>query len=735
MPTPILHRALRVKRILANHPRASIAVAIALGTALASGVTWTRWTLEGVQLARAHAAFQTTHPGWSFPGRVYGQSGGGRVLIGWLLGPDAEVREHLPLERAPRHLVDAIVAAEDRDFRSHGGVNLKAALRALVANLRGGSYAQGGSTLSMQVVRSLSERREKTFWRKLREAALAVGVERALGKDGVLGMYLDIPYLGQAGNLSICGFGAASRFYFGKQAGELSVSEAATLAAMLPSPGRFSPEQEPGQARERRDRVLNAMHELFGYDVTASVAEPVVSVAKPYWIDLHPSVLSAVRAELEHRIRKPSIYSHGLEVETGIELGDQEETEKLFTATLARYESILHAPKDSPLEAAGVAIDVKTGLVRAIFAGRDATSTGFNRATQAHRQPGSAFKPLVYALAFESPPGTRPRFTAASIEPNEPRDFKTPTGIWRPRNVGGRYTPTATLAYALSWSQNIATASLLEQLGGPRPLIALASRLGIDTTHFPQELGIAFGQAEVTLVEMAQVTAAIANGGYLVTATPLLRVRDAAGRDLLGPPAATKKRVLNPQAAALTRELMRLVVQYGTGGAARGGGGLPGYRGLIIGKTGTTDAEKDLWFIGATPQLAMVVWLGHDAPKRIGASASDLAAPLWGAWMRRLANPEQAQKFDWGPPLVYSNICTVTGTLAGPGCTAISAPFLPGTVPNKLCASEHPPADDTEGAARESLWKRLERERGQGDSPSAPPDPAAALPPEDAAPI
>jgi penicillin-binding protein 1A len=161
---------------------------------------------------------------------------------------------------------------------------------------------------------------------------------------------------------------------------------------------------------------------------------------------------------------------------------------------------------------------------------------------------------------------------------------------------------------------------------------------------------------------------------------------------------------------------MRLVVEYGTGGAVRGAGGEPGYPGLAIGKTGTTDAEKDLWFIGATPELATVVWLGHDTPKRIGASASDLAAPLWGAWMRRLANAPPLKKFEWGPPLVYSSICTVTGKLAGPSCKAIPAPFLPGTAPKKRCTVEHPATDEAESAARESLWKRLERERAETEA-------------------
>jgi membrane peptidoglycan carboxypeptidase len=236
---------------------------IRLGLSLAALVfiaLWASWMRQGAQLARSHRAFEQTHQGWSFPAQIRATGERGQPeVIGWLIGPDAEVREHLPLKSAPKHLVDAIVAAEDRDFRSHHGVNVKAFIRALVANFRQGGYSQGASTLTMQVVRGLSQQKEKSVFRKLREAAMAMGLESAVGKDGVLEMYLDIPYLGQSGTLSVCGFSAASRYYFGKGPADLSVAEAATLAAILPSPGRFSPEHDASAARERRDIVLKAM--------------------------------------------------------------------------------------------------------------------------------------------------------------------------------------------------------------------------------------------------------------------------------------------------------------------------------------------------------------------------------------------------------------------------------------------------------------------------------------------
>ncbi len=737
-------------------------VVIAALVALAAGplLLLRRWTREGAELARAHALHQVSHPGWSFPARIYSSAvpldaprsrlaaearergylescaapGPGTfcprdgtvvprhgdslepVLLGWIIGPDAELREHLPISEAPEHLLDAIIAAEDRDFWSHRGVNLKAVVRAALANLRGGGYAQGGSTLSMQVVRSLTQRREKTLWRKMRELGLALGLERELGKPGVLQMYLDIPYLGQRGSLSVCGFAAAARHYFGKEARELSLAESVMLASILPSPGKLSPRADSELTRARMQTVLRAMADRFGYRVDEGLTVAIAPAPAPL-PERHPAYLSAVRAWLLARLSPEVLYGAGLSIETGIDLPAQAETERLFSEKMKLFERIL-PKRGAPLEAAGLAVDVETGMIRAVWGGTDASATGFNRATQARRQPASAFKPLVYALAFtEKKPDGTPRFDASSTEPNSPRDFKTEGGRWHPRNVGGEYSGTASLAYALIWSQNIATASLLEQLGGPRRLIDFAARLGFDPSGFPEELGLALGQAEVTLLEMTQFAALIANGGERVLGSPVRRVVDAAGVERIGPPPG-RQAVLDRESAALTRDLMRLVIDEGTGGTVRGAGGEAGYGGPALGKTGTSDGEKDLWFVGSTPSLAASVWIGYDRPIPIGASASDVAAPLWGWWMSRLTRHEPAHPdFPSEPKLVRRAICRESGGQPNETCRAVTAPFLPRSPPLKPCRIDHWATEDADAERRphESLWKRLKRARDEAE--------------------
>ncbi len=757
---------------------AAIALIAAVAAGVPAGLTARAWGDEAVQLAEIHRRHEVAHPGWSFPGRVQtaptplsvapkrlvaeakargyaedcADTGPGEfcaksgavvprdgatalepVVLGWLIGPDGELREHLPIDVAPKHLVEAILAAEDRDFPVHVGVNFTATARALFANAAEGGYAQGASTLTMQVVRNLVQRREKTMSRKLREMVYAVAMDRHLGKAGILQMYLDAPYLGQRGSFSICGFRAAARHYFGKDATALSLAEAATLAAILPAPAKFAPDRYPERAKERRDRVLQAMADLYGYDVAEALATPIATVEPAPLPERFPAYMSATRAWLEAYISPEIVYGAGLVVTVGLDVAVQEEVDALFPAKLKWFESLTGKRPEGPLQSAAVLVDADTGLIRAVYGGTDVTPTSFNRATQARRQPGSSFKPLTYAMAFEQrAPDGKPRFTPASTQPNAPRTFKTPAGDWRPRNTGGEYTQTSCLAQGLAWSQNIATAGLLDEAGGPEALIAFAKKLGFNVDAFPVEMGLALGQGEVTPLEMAQFAATIANGGLRVSGTPVLYATDATGAVRVRPPVGGE-RVISPEASALTRELMRLVIDIGTGGAARGAAGEAGYGAPAMGKTGTTDQEKDLWFVGANPKLAAAVWIGRDVPSPLGAAASDLAAPLWGWLMNR------ATRFDAGDPptfpteprLVRKGICTVTGKLAGASCRVIGAPFLPDTAPKQGCPIEHPPPepevaeDGTTKPAHESLWKRLAREQAERAAAAVAPAPAA----------
>jgi penicillin-binding protein 1B len=740
----------------------------ALGAAAAIPA-WARveaWAAEARALADEHRAHAVAHPGWSFPARVFVPPPDRRapfahhlaharalgyvercgkdvvlepgelcerskqlvpregdtlepLFLGWIVGPDAEIREHLPIAEAPQHLLDAIVAAEDREFFEHQGVNVSATVRAAWANLREGGYAQGASTLTMQLVKNLAQRKEKSLERKLREMVMAWAIDRHLGKRGVLEMYLDAPYLGQRGNLSIAGFRAAARHYFGVDAKELDLAQAATLAAILPAPGRFAPDRVPEVARERRDRVLEAMGARMGYDVRAALAAPMTTAPKSeLLVERFPAYLHAVRASLEATLDPVTIAGAGLTIQAGMSVFAQAETERLFAEKTAYFQKLLGRKQEEALQSAAVLVDVESGRMLAVWGGTQDASTDFSRALQARRQAGSAFKPLVYAMAFaERGDDGQPRYTAASTMPNVPRTFKTPQGDWRPRNVMNDYSETACLAQGLAWSHNIVTASLLEALGGPKPLKRFAASLGVDTKKYPDEMGLALGQGEVTPYELADFAAMIARDGVRFRPRAVRSAIDAAGKerwpetDLI-----VGEAVLSPEAATLTRELMRLVVDVGTGGAVRGAGE-PGYAGQVAGKTGTTDKERDLWFVGATPRYAGALWLGYDTPSSIGAAAADLSAPLWGWWLGRVAKPDgPLPTFADAVPIKRRGICTITGKVAGPTCKTIWAPFLPGTEPRAPCDRDHSadfPPPDAEAPVYESIWKRMAREKAE----------------------
>jgi membrane peptidoglycan carboxypeptidase len=629
------------------------------------------------------------------------------VLIGQLVGPDSEIREHLPLDTAPPLLLEAIVAAEDGRFFEHSGVNVQGLIRATMKNIQSGGFQQGASTLTMQVVRALTQKREKTLKRKLMEMAKAVALDGYLGKEGTLQIYLDAPYLGQLGSYSICGFQAGARHYWGKDIDELSLAQLATLAAILPAPGRFAPDKNPEEALARRDMVLRRMAER-GHDVSQALEEPLSASAHPQLPPLrHPAFLQATRAWLEQHLPTQVVYGSGLEVFSSMDLLAQQATEAEIPAKLEAVASMVRRRVDQPLQAASALVDVESGLLVATYGGTQASATDFNRATQARRQAGSSIKPLVYALALSKlGDDGQPSWSASSTINNQPRTFPGTSG-WRPRNVGAKYSDTVTLAQGLTWSVNVATASLLERLGGPQPLIQFADQVGFDVADWPVELGLALGQSEVTPLEMARFVGTIAHGGQQASGRPIIAVRDAAGTLRVEPPEVGRQ-VIGTESAALTRDLMRLVINSGTGGRSRGTGGIEGYLGQAMGKTGTTDSEKDLWFVGSSPIYAGAIWVGYDQPSRVGASASDIAAPLWGWWMRAVHEGMGQPDFP-GPKLAHRRSCTVSGNRPNESCTILWAPYLRGTYPREECTQDHEIKEEVH-VSFESMWTPEEEE-------------------------
>lgn len=705
---------------------------------------------EIVASAEAHEAHAVVHLGWSFPGKVWsaptplqdlppdravlhaqargyepvcpplqpGQYCAGTkavipreegqfepVLLGWLVGPDNELREHLPLEEAPEVLLNALLAGEDAAYRDHHGVDVMGLLRATVINARGGSYRQGASTLTMQVVRGLTSARERTVGRKIREIVQAYALDANVGKDRVLAMYLDAPYLGQDGSYSICGFRAASKHYFGVDVGELTVAQAALLVSILPAPGKYAPEADLAAAKVRRDAVIRRMVEQ-GFPVGDAADEPVIAGRHPLVPGARfPGYLQATRLAVEAAVPKELVYGAGLEVHTAMDVVAQAQSESLLADRTGWLDQYVGRASNGPVVVAAALVDPRTGFLVAAHDTASDIPTNFNRVTQARRQAGSSFKPLVYALGFAPGPDGKPKHRADDKVPNMSRTFENTNG-WRPKNLGGRYSVTSSLVTGLAGSQNIATASLLEEAGGPEPLLKLAQDIGFDTKGFPHEMGLALGQAEATPLEMARFVATVVGGGSKIAATPLVRVVDADGT-VVHAPVAKGDPVLTPEQAILTRFLMQMAVEWGTGGQVKGQGGFPGYPGPLAGKTGTTDDEKDLWFIGGSPTYAGAIWLGHDVPGKLGGAASDIAAPLFGWWFHAVHEGLPMEKFDDSRVHKFMG-CTQTGLYPGPECIALPTPLLDDDKPRGVCDGSHGPETGNPIGDYVSMWERME---------------------------
>ena len=325
---------------------------------------------------------------------------------------------------------------------------------------------------------------------------------------------------------------------------------------------------------------------------------------------------------------------------------------------------------------------------------------------------GSSFKPLVYALALsQKDEKGNPKFKSFDTVGNKRKTFANTNG-WRPRNNGGKYSETSTLTQAITWSQNIATANLLEEAGGPKALIDFANELGFDTSKFPEEMGLALGQAEVTPLEMAQFVAILANGGTKAEGIPVVDTVDLLGRHHAQRP-ALGVRLLTEETAALVRDLMKSVILSGTGGASRGAIGKKGFKGLAFGKTGTTDKNKDLWFVGSTPTYSASLWLGYDQPYDLHASSSDLSAPLWGWWMRAVHEDIPYEKQFQGVELKVKYLCAESGGYSNGSCKTLAMPVLEGQKSRRRCPTVHPPP---EPSTYKNVWERKkEREESRNN--------------------
>ena len=615
-------------------------------------------------------------------------SEGGRVLdrAGATLGRLRYVRRiNAPLARVPRHVRAAFIAVEDRRFYYHHGVDWRSAARALVRNLSRGEVSEGFSTITMQVVRNAFVPRlaqERTLRRKLIEIRLAYRLERALTKQQILALYLNVIYLGNGAY----GIEAASRDLFGKSVERLSVAEGATLAALARGPSLYAPRRHPARARARRNLVLTVMaRERYLSDTLAARAraEPL-RLAPAEWRarEDRSFALDPVRAAVDSLLGDDEQIGD-LIVYTTLDGRAQRAAEAAVRRQAAAIERSAGRSRRDTLQGALVALDPRNGELRALVGARRYVPGGFNRALTARRQPGSAFKPFVFATALER------GLTPAAVVEDTPVEIATGQGrIWRPVNYDGRYAGRLTLRRALMRSANAATVRLGEAVG-ERRVAALARRAGIRSPLAPVP-ALALGAAEVTPLELVTAYAPFANGGLAVAPSLIRRIEAGDGSLLWRAPPRKRERVLDEAAAFQLTSMLRSVVDGGTGRLVRD----RGVRGPVAGKTGTTNDGADVWFVGYTPTVVAAVWFGYDAPRPIGPSASGarLATPAWAAFY--LEGWREREPADWATPagMVRRSIDAFNGELANEWCPVTQREwFRPGTEPTRTCREHDAP--------------------------------------------
>lgn len=532
-----------------------------------------------------------------------------------------EFRVVIPITAMPSLLPAAFVAAEDSRFWEHPGLDGWSIARAAFNNLRAGRRSQGGSTITQQVTRALLLSREKSYLRKAAEAVLSFRLEWLLSKEDILFIYLNEIYLGEGAY----GVEAAARTYFGKKAAQLNLGEIALLAGLPQSPSNYSPLRQPEAARARQRYVLNRMAEdgLVTDDAARAAYDQGLQLAGNWRKSLNGYFALYIRNQLLSKYTEADLYEKGLTVTTTVDSVMQEQATRAVQDGVARV-AIRHPGQPAP-QAALIALDSASGRIRAMAGGTDFNENQYNRAVQANRQPGSAFKPILYAAALER--GIAP----TTVLSNQP--LSLPSGKarrWQPRNFKNEYSAALPLSEALIHSSNMVAIRLMQATGADT-VVATAKKMGI-TAPLETDLTLALGASPVSILEMTAAYAAIANEGLFHAPVGITRVSDRDGR-ITPWPQSPGKQALAPQTAQWLRAVMAQVIQRGTGKSAAG---IPG----ASGKTGTTDNYVDAWFIGSAGDLTTGVWIGHDRNESLGSGETGgrAAAPAWKAFMQHTAN-------------------------------------------------------------------------------------------------
>jgi penicillin-binding protein 1A len=583
-----------------------------------------------------------------------------------------EKRDPVPIEMIPDNLKKALIVTEDRSFYQHSGIDLKGILRAILRDIKAGKFVEGASTITQQLSKTLFLKPRKTLLRKAKEAFLSFQIERRYTKDEILELYLNQVYFGSGAY----GVESAARIYFGKPVSDLDLAECALLAGLPKSPSRYSPLIDKDLALKRRNIVLKQMKDTKG--ITQAVfnraKEAPLNLAKqdksrvkaPYFIDY-------IKYFLENTIGSSRLYKGGLTVVTTLDFKLQQAAEFAVEKGLSALE---HRMKQKFIinpdpQCALVSLDVLSGGILAMVGGRDYLKTPFNRATIARRQPGSAFKPIVYAYAIEQ------GFSQNKIVLDAPVAFKTGNRRkdWQPNNFSEDYKGEMTLRTALALSKNIPAVRLIEMLG-PSSVVGFAHTLGIESALYPN-LSLALGTSGVKLINLTAAYSVFPNKGKLIEPYGVMEVVDGNGRPVwrVKP---IKKAVISRESSAIITDMLRSVIQDGTGKKAKI------IQRPIAGKTGTTNEYKDALFIGFSPSITTGVWVGQDTFTTIGKgeTGARAALPIWIEFMKRALHNRPIQYFDIPDDVVKVSIDPTTGLLAADNApNAVKALFKKGTEP------------------------------------------------------
>jgi penicillin-binding protein 1A len=589
-----------------------------------------------------------------------------------------ERRIFVPLAQIPQALKEAIIATEDARFYSHFGVDPMGIARAVYQNFRHGRIVEGGSTITQQLAKVLFLTPDKSLDRKLKEAVLAVELERRYPKDRLLEMYLNQIYFGHGA----FGVEAASRTFFGKSVKDLSIAESALLAGLPKAPSTYSPFEHPEAAKRRRATVLARMVDV---NVLKDAESKKLAAAK---LDLVPPerrrttgqhYLEYVQQLLESAYGADVVFKGGLQVYTTLsptmqlkaEQSLREGLKALETRRLKASEKSGTAPVTERPEGALLALDPQTGHIKAMVGGYDFFKSEFNRATQARRQPGSSFKPFVYIAALEA------GLTPATVVEDSPVEFPGgPNGKpWKPENYDRKFRGLVTYQQALEESVNVAAVKVQERIG-LRRTIDVARRMGVESP-LGENLSLALGTSELSLLELTSAYGTLANQGRWLHPTAVRYVLDAQGK-LLEENVPEPKQVLTPELAFVATQMLKGTIERGTGVAAKALGR------PAAAKTGTTNDYSNAWFIGFTPQLATGVWVGYDRPRSLGKdeTGSRVAVPIWTTFMQSALAGMPAEDFPIPEKVVLVPVdLDQAGDCTRPALMA----FVVGTEPAQVC--------------------------------------------------